>query len=65
MVAMSNRVNTDGTLDRAATADVPVPMDGTETVECYEVDEDVVLYDAENPLAWIQADSAVTITDAV
>lgn len=62
---MSNRVNAEGKSDRAATAEVPVPMDGTETVECYEVDDDVVLYDAENPLAWIETDTAVEITDAV
>lgn len=67
MVAMSNRVNAEGKSDRAATADaeVPAPMDGTETIECYETDDDVVLYDAENPLAWIETDSAVAITDAV
>jgi hypothetical protein len=62
---MSNRVNAEGESESAATATVPVPMDGTETVECYETDGDVVLYDARNPLAWIETDSAVTITDAV
>lgn len=61
---MSNHVNAESESDSAATAAVPVPMDGTETVECYETDGDVVLYDAENPLAWIETDTAVTITDA-
>lgn len=61
---MKNRVNADESSDRAATEAVPVPADGTETVECYEVDDDTVLYDAENPLAWIESDTAVNITDA-
>ncbi|WP_255475209.1 hypothetical protein [Halapricum sp. CBA1109] len=38
-------------------------MDGTETVECYESDDGVVLYDAENPLAWIEADTTVEIAE--
>lgn len=62
---MSNRVNAEGESDRAATADVPETMPGAETVECYEDEDDLVFYDAENPLAWIQTDSAVQITDAV
>jgi len=61
---MSNRVNAEAESDNAATAAVPVPMDGTETVECYECDGDVVLYDAQNPLAWIETDTSVAITEA-
>ena len=60
---MSNRVNAEPESDNAATAAVPVPMDGTETGESFECDGDVVLYDAQNPLAWIEADTAVEITD--
>ena len=59
---MSNRVNAADESDRAAT---PETMSGAETVECYEEDNDLVMYDAENPLAWIQADTAVEIADAV
>lgn len=62
---MSHRVNADGKSDRAASSDAPVPMDGTETVECYTVDEETVIYDAENPLAWIETDTAVDIDDAI
>jgi hypothetical protein len=40
-------------------------MAGAETVECYEDENDLVMYDAENPLAWIQADTAVEIFEAV
>jgi len=61
---MSNRVNRSEPSDSAGTGAVPVPADGTETVECYEVDDDVVLYDAENPLAWIESDTTVAIEDA-
>jgi hypothetical protein len=39
-------------------------QDGTETIEAYETDDGVVLYDAENPLAWVQTDEAVPIEDA-
>lgn len=37
----------------------PTSEPGFETVESYEVDDGVVLYDAENPLAWVRADSPV------
>ncbi|MFB6305044.1 MAG: hypothetical protein ABEH47_07750 [Haloferacaceae archaeon] len=37
---------------------------GTETVEAYEVDDGVVLYDAENPLAWVEASTAVVLAEA-
>ncbi|WP_178916522.1 hypothetical protein [Natronomonas gomsonensis] len=33
----------------------PVVADAVETTESYETEEGVVFYDAENPLAWIQA----------
>ncbi|MFW6435453.1 MAG: DUF7331 family protein [Halovenus sp.] len=59
---MSSRVNAAGESERAAN---PETTPGAETVECYEDDEDLVMYDAENPLAWIQADTAVRIEDAV
>lgn len=32
--------------------------DAVATTEAYETDSGVVLYNAENPLAWIQADNA-------
>jgi hypothetical protein len=40
----------------AATAD---------SVEAYETDDGVVLYDAGNPLAWIESRSPVRLDDAV
>lgn len=35
--------------------------DGIACTEAYEQGDVVVLYDAENPLAWIEADSAVQV----
>lgn len=46
--------------------DVPQLPDGddpAESIEAYETDEGVVLYDAENPLAWLQSTSAVALGD--
>jgi hypothetical protein len=38
--------------------------DGTETVEAYEVDDGVVLHDAEDPFAWVEASVAVDLAEA-
>jgi hypothetical protein len=35
--------------------------DGIETVEAYEVENGTVLYDAENPLAWVESSRAVPV----
>lgn len=40
------------------------PDEAVETVEAYEEDGRTVLYDAENPLAWVEASEAVALTDA-
>ncbi len=42
----------------------PGVSDAVATTEAYETDEGVVFYDAENPLAWIQATEAVALTEA-
>lgn len=34
------------------------------TTEAYECEDGVVFYDAENPLAWLQADETVLLPDA-
>ncbi|UPM44160.1 DUF7331 family protein [Halocatena salina] len=39
--------------------------DAIATTEAYETEEGVVFYDADNPLAWIQACSAIRLDDAV
>lgn len=35
--------------------------DGIGTVEAYEVEDGTVLYDAENPLAWVESSRTVSI----
>jgi|APHM01.1.fsa_nt_gi hypothetical protein len=46
-------------------ADVQRPNDPVESVEAYREDETVVLYDAHNPLAWVEAEASesVPLTD--
>lgn len=47
-----------------AASERPGPADdGFETVESYEVDGGVVLYDAEAPLAWIRSDTTTRLND--
>ena len=49
---------------RENSADASEPA-GIETVESYEVDDGVVLFDAENPLAWVETTEAVPVTEAL
>jgi len=42
----------------------PVVADAVETTESYETEEGVVFYDAENPLAWMQAENVVILDEA-
>ncbi|MUV88296.1 hypothetical protein GJ631_17480 [Natronomonas sp. CBA1123] len=41
----------------------PVVADAVETTESYETEEGVVFYDAENPLAWIQAEHVLDLDE--
>ncbi|MFC6988161.1 hypothetical protein ACFQJD_04510 [Haloplanus sp. GCM10025708] len=41
----------------------PERVDGSETVESYEVENGVVFYDSENPLAWMEASSTVLLQE--
>jgi hypothetical protein len=41
----------------------PTEPAGADTIEAYETDDGVVLYDAENPLAWLQANVSASIED--
>jgi hypothetical protein len=45
-------------------ANVPAVGEPETRTEWYETDDGVVLYDAENPLAWIQARETVQLPDA-
>lgn len=48
-----------------AVTEVPSPAaPEPESVEAYEIDDATVLYDAENPLAWIESSLTVRIDDA-
>lgn len=42
----------------------PAVSDAVRSTESYEVREGIVFYDAENPLAWMQADHAVDLDEA-
>lgn len=37
--------------------------DGVESIETYETDGGVVLYDAENPLAWVESADPLRLDD--
>ncbi|MFC7069290.1 DUF7331 family protein [Halobaculum lipolyticum] len=50
---------TDSPLERSGAS----PDEAVETVEAYEDDGRTVLYDAENPLAWMEASTAVALAD--
>ncbi|WP_277553573.1 DUF7331 family protein [Halobaculum limi] len=49
----------DSPLERSGAS----PDEAVETVEAYEDDGRTVLYDSENPLAWVEASTAVTLAD--
>ncbi|UWG50603.1 Uncharacterized protein AArcCO_1293 [Halalkaliarchaeum sp. AArc-CO] len=50
-------------LDRSLSADATLSAFGDDTVEAYEDDGNVVFYDAENPLAWVEAAVAVDLSE--
>lgn len=51
---------TDDTADRSEPRSDP---EGTATIESYETEDGVVLYDAENPLAWVETSRAVSLSE--
>lgn len=54
----------DNTGDDEATVDEALPAeDPRATVEAYETDDGTVLYDAQNPLAWVKATHARSVED--
>ena len=64
-VPMSNHKSSG----RADSADEPesdpeLPH-AVQTTETYQIEEGTVFYDSENPLAWLQTDSAVRLSDRV
>ncbi|MFC6797559.1 MULTISPECIES: hypothetical protein [unclassified Haladaptatus] len=59
---MSNHASSRRQPDSADRPEPAVPA-GVETTEVYETEDGIVLYDAENPLAWVQATHAVRLSD--
>jgi len=58
---MSDHAEADA--ERGIDPSQPTDPAGAETVEAYETDDGVVLYDAENPLAWLQASDSSRLDD--
>jgi len=53
-----------GRTDRSPAAPArPGEASGLAPVESYEVDDGVVFYDPQNPLAWVEASRTVSLTD--
>jgi hypothetical protein len=52
-----------GEQDSAGERPEPVVTDAVAATESYRTDEGVVFYDAENPLAWLQAAEVVDLEE--
>jgi hypothetical protein len=50
---------------RAGRRDRSGDHDPTADIETYDVDGGVVFFDAENPLAWVEANMSIRLTDVV
>ena len=63
---MTDRANggRNGTDSAEETRPDGAVADAGESVERYEVENGVVFYDPENPLAWVQTTASVKLTDA-
>jgi hypothetical protein len=51
---------------RTASSDermTPTVEGGFETIEAYDVEDGVVLYDADDPLAWVRSDAPTRLDD--
>ena len=63
-VPMSHHASPDGESDSAEDIrSEPALPEAVQTTETYETEEGTVFYDAQNPLAWVQTDSSVSLTD--
>lgn len=56
-------MSNDATPEKWDSADRQEPPAGESTVEAYEIDGGVVFYDAENPLAWVEATTTVRLRE--
>jgi hypothetical protein len=63
-VPMSHHASPDGESDRAADIrSEPALPEAVQTTETYETEGGTVFYDAQNPLAWVQTDTTVPLTE--
>lgn len=53
----------DATADDGDPPELPAGEDPLDTIERYEADGGLVLYDAENPLAWMKGSNAVDLEE--
>ncbi|AHF99094.1 hypothetical protein HALLA_09800 [Halostagnicola larsenii XH-48] len=60
MIEVSTRATDDTTADEPRSE-----LAGTETIESYEIDDGVVFYDAENPLAWVETSQTLPLKEFV
>lgn len=61
---MSHPASPDGESDRSdELRSEPALPDAVQTTETYETDEGTVFYDAQNPLAWVQTDTAIPLNE--
>jgi len=60
----SSRGEADSGDSHEAVAVRPAPEEstGVAATDAYEVDDGVVLFDVDNPLAWVEADAAVSLS---
>lgn len=59
----SDTTNGDGRNEPERRAE-PAVAEAVRSTESYEASGGTVLYDAENPLAWLQADNAVDLEES-
>ena len=61
---MSHHASPDGESDRAnELRSEPALPEAVQTTETYETEEGTVFYDAQNPLAWVQTDTTVALSE--
>ncbi|MCU4800212.1 hypothetical protein SAMN05216559_2471 [Halomicrobium zhouii] len=60
---MSNHAPSGETDDAIELTSEPQLPDAIQSTETYQTDEGTVFYDAQNPLAWLQTDAAVRLSD--
>jgi len=61
---MSHHASPDGESDSAEDIrSEPALPEAVQTTETYETEEGTVFYDAQHPLAWLQTDTAVALTE--